>query len=159
MIKLYSVGMINTAKGDPTVIAHAEIKNGYFHTISAGKTYAPVAGDSTADQTADIRIAMNTIIGNDLYNPDAVIASAAKVNSYLLKAWEGQRLVITDDHISYGTGVNYASVTSDGATYLVANASGDLDIVTDASYYGVYLKVVDKIQYNGDAVLCEVMVG
>jgi hypothetical protein len=158
MIKLQTLGMLNVAKSDPTVIAHADIKNGYFHTISAGKTYAPVAGDSSADQTAEIRIVLQTITGDDRYDPDAVIASGDRVNSFLLKQWHSQNLIINLSDIDLGTGVNYASVTSDGTTYLVANASGNLDIVADPSYYGVYLKVIDKIQFNGDSVLAQVVV-
>jgi hypothetical protein len=47
MIKFRDIGMFATAKNDPTIKAHAEIKNGYLCSIAAGKTVA-LATDAAA---------------------------------------------------------------------------------------------------------------
>jgi CO dehydrogenase/acetyl-CoA synthase gamma subunit (corrinoid Fe-S protein) len=77
MEKLYTIGMLKTAKNDPTVIADLTdgTINGYLHTVgSDGKADAPVAGDSTTAQSIDLRIALNDITGDNTYKDGVLIA-------------------------------------------------------------------------------------
>ncbi len=162
MVALKTLGMIEKdAKSDPTVKASAEIVNGYLHTVSEdGKTVAPVAGTSSASQTADLKIALNTQVGDKQYE-EKTIASGDFVNSFGLKEWAGQDIIVNENNITYAGGVNYASVTAyvagttpTAATLFVAGTDGKFAVAnaTVAGYHKVYFKVMDKLQVGGNAV-------
>jgi hypothetical protein len=151
MVKLNSIGMFKTEKNRPTVKAHTDIDNYYLCTISDGLTVAPVVGTSTASQSDDIYIVMNTITGDNRYVAENTIASADYCNTFLVKQWENQDLIVTEDSITYESGVNYASISA-GTTNFVAGSDGKFNISVDTSYHGVYFACVEKLLYNGNAI-------
>jgi hypothetical protein len=151
MVKLNSIGMFKTEKNDPTIKAHADIANGYLCTLDGSKTKAPVAGASDATQTDDLYIVLNTIVGDNRYDAETTIASGDYCNTFIVKQWENQKLIVTTDSITFETGINYASISA-GTTKFVAGTDGKFNISTDTSYHGVYFDCVEKLQYNGDAI-------
>ena len=99
----------------------------------------------------------NTALGDDAYRDDITYAAGEYLNGFDLKAWEGQKLVIDEKHIAYGSGENYAGITA-GTTLLTINAAGKLAIAAEAPQTGVYFKVTDKTTLTGKAVKAMVMV-
>lgn len=156
MVKLETIGMYKTAKNDPTIIADGETINGAFVTKGAdGKADAPVVTD------VDLYVALNEINGDDAYNPKATIKDGEFINGYLVKAWEGQNLIVNEDNIAYASGLDYSDITA-GTTVLVAGADKKL-IIADgttivATDYGINFEVVDKVQLDGNAVKVKVVI-
>lgn len=162
MVKLWTVGMHKTAKNDPSVIAHADIVNGFIHTKDTNnKTVAPVAGSSSATQTKNLLIALNTIVGDDSYKIDTLIKKDTIVNSYYLKAWDRQQLVFNEDNISYASNTSYDDIKPK-RTIMIAHTDGKLRIADgtaiDADDYGVRFCVLKKIQFNGNAVVVKIII-
>lgn len=162
MVKLETIGMFKTAKNDPTVIADGETINGYIHTKgSDGKADAPVAGASGALQTDDLLIALNTITGDDSYDPDTKIADGAYLNSFYLAAWDHQNLIFNEDNISYATGDDYTDITA-GTTVMVAYTDGKLRIADGTTLktaeHNITFPVVKKVQLDGNAIVVKVTV-
>lgn len=161
MVKLNTIGMIaDNKKSDPTVVAHAEILNGYLHTVSEdGKTAAPAAGTSSTSQAADLKIALNTQVGDDQYADGYKITAGDKVNSFALKEWDGQNITVNETNITYETGQTYANITAyvnatTPATLFVAGTDGNFAIANEtvAGYHKVYFKTKKKVNYAGNAV-------
>jgi len=163
MVKLNTIGMIaDNKKSDPTVIASKDIFNGYLHTVSdVGKTVDPVAGTSDAAQTVDLRIALNTQLGDNANLDNYKIAKDDFVNSFALKEWSGQSITVNENNITYGSGESYASITpyvagspATDATLFVAGTDGNFQIAdsTVAGYHKIYFKTKAKVQYGGNAV-------
>lgn len=44
----------------------------------------------------------NTVVGDDAYKEDIVIPAGEKLNGYVVKAWEGQKLVVDGKHVEGG---------------------------------------------------------
>lgn len=162
MIKLETIGMFKTAKNDPTIIADGDTINGYICTKgSDGKADAPVAGTSTVKQTSNLYVALNEINGDYSYYPNTKIADGAFLNGYLLKAWDGQNLVVNEDNISYASGEDYSNIV-DGTTVMVAYTDGKLRIADGttlkAEEHAITFKVEKKVQMNGNAIVVKIAV-
>lgn len=159
MIRPYTLGMYeHSAKNDPTVIADIEAGtiNGYIHTIgSDGKADAPVLGTNTTTgkQTADLYVAINDLPGDDRYT-DGLIALGDKLNSYLLKAWDMQKVIVDSDSLT----TTYANITA-GTTVLYADTYGKLATTSNPTYFSVAFKALEKINYGGkDAIVAQIVV-
>lgn len=162
MIKLGTIGMLNTAKNNPITIADGDTINGYIFTIgSDGKADAPVAGDSTDKQTDDLYVALNVIAGDGAYDAGTKIKSGYPLNGYLIKAWEGQTLDVNEDSITYATGDDYSDIVPK-TTVMVAGTDGKLTIADGttikAEDYSITFKVIEKFQLDGNAVKVEIAV-
>lgn len=162
MVKLETIGMLKTAKNDPTVIADGETINGYIHVKgSDGKADAPTTGTSEASQTDDLLITLNTITGDNSYNPDAKIASGDFLNSFYLAAWDNQNLIFNEDNITYAEGTDYTDITA-GTTVMVAHTDGKL-IIADgttikSAEHKITFPVIKKVQLDGNAIVVKVTV-
>ena len=133
MIKIETIGMLDTAKNDPTLTHTADVKNYSFLT-----------------KDDEVYLIANTITGDKAYSPDEVIAKGDFLNAFLLKAWEGQKLVIDGKHIT-----DALSGVSVGDT-LVPQEDGTLK-KGDAK--GVCLKVTDKgVRLTEEAVKAKVVI-
>lgn len=137
MLKPYTIGMLeHTAKNNPAVVAHAEIKNGAVFTIADGKTVLPTA---TTAKGKDLWVAINTMNGDD-YGTDAKIPAGAYVNAYQLAAWEGQYLEM--DGIEAAVGDT-----------LVVNTKGAFEKATATDGYALVFKVEAVTVMNGGKAL------
>lgn len=159
MIRPYTLGMYeHSAKNDPTVLADIDAGtiNGYIHTIGTdGKADAPVLGTNTTTgkQTADLYVAINDMPGDDRYT-DALIATGAKLNSYLLKAWELQKVIVDEDSLTTAI----ADITA-GTTILYADANGKLVTNANPTYFSMGFKALEKIDFGGkDAIVAQIIV-
>lgn len=140
MIKVETLGMLDVAKVNPVLKSETDVNN-----------YSFLTSDS------DLYLISNTITGDDAYREDVVIPAGEYLNGYLVKAWEGQKLVIDDKHIAYATGKKYSDLVA-GTTLLTANADGKLAVATTAPTSGVYFKITDKCSLTGKAVKVKVIV-
>lgn len=156
MIKVRTIGMVDkNMKNDPTVKAHADIPNGYLCTVTDGKTVAPVAGASGAKQSKDLRIVMNTALG-DNHGTDITVKKNDYANTFILKEWDGQDLVFDESHITYASGKSYSDIVK--GTKLVADTNGKFAVTTDVSNYNVYFEVIDKVMFNGNGIITRIVV-
>ena len=156
MLKVKTVGMIEkSAKNNPVVKAQEKMKNGALYTVNNGKAVLPVEGTASKKQSQDLFVAINTGIGDKRYT-EFEIENGEYLNSYLLKAWEGQELVFDESHITYGENEDYSKLVVN-ETKLVAGADGNFKIAADISNYGVYFEVVEKLQFNGNAVSAKIV--
>lgn len=140
MIKCETVGMFEIAKLNPVLTSQNAVSNYTFLTDN-GIAY----------------LICNTTLGDDAYRDDVTFAAGEYLNGYNLKAWEGQKLVIDDKHIAYGSGEDYDDITA-GTTLLTIGSNGKLEIADDAPDSGVYFKVTEKTTLTGKAVKAMVMV-
>ena len=74
--------MLDTAKVNPVLTKETDVKNYSFLTIDG-----------------DLYLIANTLTGDDSNKGDAVIKKGDYLNGFLVKAWEGQKLVIDAKHI------------------------------------------------------------
>lgn len=140
MIKVETLGMLDVAKVNPVLKSETDVNNYSFLTFDG-----------------DLYLISNTITGDDAYREDIVIPAGEYLNGYLVKAWEGQKLVIDDKHIAYADNKKYADLVT-GTTLLTANADGKLTVTTTAPTTGVYFKVTDKCSLTGKAIKVKVIV-
>jgi len=159
MIRPYSLGMLeHNAKNDPTVIADIEAGtiNGYIHTIgSDGKADAPVLGTNgtTGKQTAELYVAINDLTGDERYT-DTLIAQGEKLNSFSLKAWDQQKVIVDSDSLTTA----YADITA-GSTVLYADTYGKLVTNANPTYFAVSFTALEKIDFGGkDAIVAKISV-
>jgi len=159
MIRPYTLGMFeHSAKNDPTVIADIEAGtiNGYIHTIgSDGKADAPVLGTNatTGKQTADLYVAINDLSGDARYT-DALIAKGDTLNSYLLRAWDTQKVIVDEDSLTTA----YEDITA-GTTVLYADTDGKLNTNANPTYFAIGFKALEKIDFGGkDAIVAQIVV-
>jgi hypothetical protein len=139
MIKIGSLGMYDIAKIDPTLTSQNDVANYSFITVD-GILY----------------LVMNTITGDKAYIDDAVIPAGECLNGYQVDAWLGQKLVVDEKHIAYGSGVDFDDITA-GTTLLTVANSGKLQIAQSAPQSGIYFKVTDKTVLTENAVKVKVM--
>jgi hypothetical protein len=127
----------------------------FFETINIG-----VVSDGTfANATQATHIAAQVGKGDE-NNTDFTIPSGADMRAFALADWKNKYLQVSPEHITYGTGENYASISA-GTTMLVSDASGNLVIsaaAATATGY-VYLKVTKKIEFDGNGVLGQILIG
>lgn len=140
MIKTESLGMIDVAKVNPVIKSESDVVNYSFLTVDN-----------------DVYLISNTITGDDAYKEDVTIPAGDYLNGFLVKAWEGQKLVIDEKHIKYGEGEDYAKITP-GTTVLKVDESGKLAITASAPTSGVYFIITDKTTLTGKAVKARVIV-
>lgn len=140
MIKIETLGMLDVAKVNPTLKSQSDVGNYTFITDN-GIVY----------------LVANTIVGDDSYKENCVIKAGNFLNGFAVKAWEGQKLVVDEKHIAYGSEETYASITA-GTTLLTINENGKLAIASEAPASGIYFKVTDKTILTEKAVKALVIV-
>ncbi len=135
MIKVETIGMLDVAKVNPVITSESDVKNNQF-----------------IKHEDNVYLVANTLVGDDSYREDVVIKAGEYLNGYLVKAWDGQKLVIDGKH-----------VTGDYATYsakdkvLVVGDDGKL-AVGDKPATGVYFVVTDKCTLTEKAIKVRVCV-
>jgi hypothetical protein len=140
MIKVETLGMLDIAKVNPVLKSNVAVENYSFLTSDG-----------------DLYLISNTLTGDDSYREDVSIPAGEYLNGFMVKAWEGQKLVVDDKHIAYGDSETYASLVV-GTTLLTVNEAGKLAIASSAPSTGVYFKVTDKCTLTGKAIKAKVMV-
>lgn len=124
----------HSAHNDPTVKAHANVPNGFFHIISSGSSAVPTAA-------GELWVAINTPLGDDRYLADVTIKSGDRLNSYRVKDWDGKELIVTQANVT-----DTISGLSAGDT-LKADATGKL--AAAGINTTVTFTVLEKINYFG----------
>lgn len=135
MIKVETLGMIDIAKVNPVLKSEADVANYSFLTVDG-----------------DLYLIANTLTGDDAYRDDVAIKAGEFLNGFMVKAWEGQKLVVDAKHI-VGT---YADIAVD--TFMSAGTDGKLKVEASEPTSGVYFKVTDKCRLTENAVKVKVMV-
>ena len=131
--------MYDIAKINPILTSQSDVNNYSFITVD-GVLY----------------LVMNTITGDNSYIDDTVIPAGEFLNGYQVDAWLGQKLVVDEKHIAYGSGVDFDDITA-GTTLLKVANSGKLEIAQSAPQSGIYFKVTDKTVLTENAVKVKVM--
>lgn len=150
MIKFRDLGLFATAKNDPTIKAHAEIKNGYLCSIASGKTAA--LADAATAKVAELKLAILHHDGEE-FAPDT-IAKDAYLTAFDVAAWAGQHLIVTEDHLSLAAGTaNFAALTV-GDKFVACSAAVDGDAgkfleVSAVTGYNIYFTLEAKTKLNG----------
>jgi len=85
MIKVETTGMYDVAKNNPTLVSDKEVANHSFITV-----------DNI------LYLIDNTVVGDDAYREGIVFPAGEKLNGYVVKAWEGQKLVVDGKHVEGG---------------------------------------------------------
>lgn len=150
MVKPYKIGQYEKFANGSSVKAGADVLNGSFGVVTDGVF---------TNATQATHIAQQVGKGDDNYT-DFTIPSGADLRVFELSDWEGRYLQVSPKHITYDTGENYASISA-GTTTLVSDANGNLVIdagAATATGY-VYLKVAKKIEFDGDGVLGQILIG
>ena len=141
MIRTETVGMISNCKNNP-VLTSADAVANYSFLTDDGIVY----------------LIANTLSGDDSYVDDVTFAAGEPLNGFQVDKWAGQKLVIDERHIAYGSGETFASITAN-TTLLTIDANGALAIAAEAPASGVYFKVTDKLAgVGGNKVKARVMV-
>lgn len=135
MIKIETLGMLDVAKVNPVITSENDVVNNQFITYED-----------------NAYLVANTLTGDNAYRDDVVLKAGEYLNGYLVKAWEGQNLVIDSKH-----------VTGDYATYAVAEkvlVIGEDGKLTEGEKPadGVYFVVVGKCTLTGQAIKVRVCV-
>ena len=150
MIKFRDIGLFATAKNDPTIKAHAEIKNGYLCSIAAGKTVA--LANAAAAKVAELKLALLHHDGEDF--APATIAKDAYLTAFDVAAWAGQHLIVTEDHLSLDAGTANFAALSVGDKFVACSAAvtgdaGKFLEVSAATGYNIYFTLEAKTKLNG----------
>ena len=151
MVKNYTISMFEKYNNGSSVVAGADILNGSFGVIDANGAFV------NATQATHVAMQVGKCDDN---HTDFTIPSGADMRVFELAPWTEKELQVSPEHITYGTGENYASISA-GTTTLVSDASGNLVIdaaAATATGY-VYLKVTKKIEFDGDGVLGQILIG
>lgn len=155
MIKFREIGMFATAKNDPTIKAHADIKNGYLCSIAAGKTVALATAD--AAKVAELKLALLHHDAEDFM--PATIEKDARVTVFDVASWAGQHLIVDSTHVKLAGGtaafadleVGDIFVACD-ATTSAADAGKFLEIVA-ATGYNIWFSLEAEVKLNGVAAI------
>lgn len=140
MIKVETIGMLDVAKVNPVITSESDVTNNQFIT-----------------HEDNVYLVANTLVGDDSYREDITFKAGEYLNGYLIKAWEGQKLVVDEKHIEYATDESYSDIVS-GTTLLEVNTDGKLEVVASAPASGVYFKVTDKCNLTEKAIKVLVIV-
>lgn len=151
MVKPYTISMYEKYNNGSSVVAGADVINGSFGVIDANGAFV------NATQATHVAMQVNK---NDEAYTDFTIPSGTDMRVFELADWEGKELQVSPKHITYGTSENYASISA-GTTTLVADASGNfvIDAAAATATGYVYLKVTKKIEFDGDGVLGQILIG
>lgn len=149
MVKPYTISMYEKYNNGSSVVAGADVLNGSFGVVAAGVF---------TNATQATHIAAQVGKGDDNYT-DFTIPSGADMRVFELAPWTDKELQVSPKHITYDSSENYASISA--GTTLVADASGNLVIsVGAATATGyAYLEVTKKIEFDGDGVLGQILIG
>lgn len=134
MIKCETIGMFEVAKNNPVLTAETDTENYTFVT-----------------DNGDLYLIDTIVGGDDYYKRENTIPAGEFMRGFRVADWVGQKLVIDEKHIAYGSGETYASITA-GTTLLTVNNNGKLAITADAPESGIYFKVLEKVQLTENAV-------
>lgn len=150
MTKPNRISMYEKYNNGSSVVAGADVLNGSFGVVAAGVF---------TNATQSTHIAAQIGKGDDNYT-DFTIPSGADMRAFKLSDWVGKELQVSPEHITYGTSQNYASISA-GTTMLVSDASGNLVISAGAATATgfVYLKVTKKIEFDGNGVIGQILIG
>lgn len=96
---------------------------------------------------------MNTIVGDEAYNDDAVIKAGEYLNGYQVDAWTGQKLVIDAKHVK-----DEYDQLEVGKFLKVSDEGGGLEKSDIEPTEGVYFEITDKTTLTGPAVKARVCV-
>lgn len=135
MIKVETIGMLDIAKVNPVITSESDVINNQFIT-----------------HEDNLYLVANTLLGDDAGREDVVIKAGEYLNGYLVKVWDGQKLVIDGKH-----------VTGDYSTYsvkdtvLVVGENGKL-AVGKAPASGICFVVTDKCTLTEKAIKARVCV-
>lgn len=135
MIKVETIGMLDVAKVNPVITSESDVTNNQF-----------------IKHEDNVYLVANTLVGDDTYREDVVIKAGEYLNGYLVKAWDGQKLVIDGKHV---TG-DYATYSAKD-TVLVVGEDGKL-AVGEKPASGVYFVVTDKCTLTEKAIKARVCV-
>lgn len=119
MIKVETLGMLDIVKVNPVLQHTEDVKNYSFLTVDD-----------------ELYLISNTITGDNSYREDVVIPAGEYLNGFLVRAWDGQKLVVDGKHIQ-----DKLTTLSVGDA-LEAQTDGTLKKVSKAT--GVYLVITDK---------------
>ena len=150
MIKFRELGLFATAKNDPTIKAHAEIKNGYLCSIASGKTVA--LANVAAAKVAELKLAILHHDADEV--APAKIAKDAYLTAFDVAAWAGQHLIVTEDHLSLDAGTANFAALSVGDKFVacsvaVTGDAGKFLEVSAATGYNIYFTLEAKTKLNG----------
>ena len=140
MIRIETIGQLDVAKNNPVL-----------------KSQTATANYSFITDDGDLYLIANTITGDNAYVDDNAIAAGDYLNGFLVKAWEGQKLIADEKHIAYASNKSYADIVA-GTTLMKANSDGKLEVIANAPASGVYFKVTDKVTLTEKAVKIKVIV-
>lgn len=147
MVKPYTISMYEKYANGSSVKAGADILNGSFGVVNDGVF---------VNATHATHVVLQVGKGDENHT-DFVIPSGADLRVFDLRDWVGKCLQVSPVHIKYGAGESYATITI--GTMLTSNNDGQLVIDANAATEGnVYLKVVKKIEFDGEGLLCEICV-
>jgi hypothetical protein len=138
MIKVETIGMIQNSKINPTITSQNDVENYTFLTVDG-----------------DLYLITNTVTGDNAYREGVTFKAGEYLNGYLVKAFEGEKLVVDEKHIAYGDGQDYEDIT-DGTIFTVDE--GKLKTAVSTPESGVYFKVTEKTTLTGKAVKVKVYV-
>lgn len=142
MIKVNSIGMFDVAKNNPIIQSQTAEKNYSFITYGG-----------------DLYVIMNTVVGDKSYVDDATFDAGEYLNGFLVKAWEGQELVVDKKQIKFGDGEKYSTSITAGTTIMtVDSTTKKLQIAESVPVSGVYFKVTEKCTLTEEAVKVKVMI-
>lgn len=136
MITCEVIGMLDVAKVNPVITSENDVTNNQFVT-----------------HEGNVYLVANTLVGDNSYREDVVFKSGEYLNGYLVKAWEGQNLVIDAKHIE-GEYSTYAEKDK----ILTIETNGKLKAGTKPTAGTVYLTVTDKCTLTEKAVKARVCV-
>ena len=118
MIKIETLGMLDVAKNNPTLKYDSDVSNYSFLTIDN-----------------EVYFISNTMSGDDYGKGDGVIPTGQYLNGFLVKAWEGQKLVIDGKHIEDKLSTlkvgDVLAVQSNGGLKKAASGTGVHLVITD----------------------------
>ena len=140
MIKVETLGMLEIAKNNPTITSQSAVANYSFLTVDG-----------------DVYLISNTITGDDAYKKAVTIPAGEYLNGYLVKNWDGQKLIIDETHIDYASNKSYADIVV-GTTLLTIKNNGQVEVADSAPASGIYFKVTEKTTLTGKAVKAKVIV-
>lgn len=132
MIKVDTLGMLDNAKINPVLKSDKDVANYSFIT-----------------DEGDVYLVSNTLVGDDSYKEDVTIPAGEYLNGYLVKAWEGQKLVVDGKHVTGGI----VALKKDDV--LVVAEDGTLKSGTAS---GVHFVVTEKVTLTEAAVKVKVVV-
>lgn len=140
MIKVETIGMLDVAKVNPVITSESDVTNNQFIT-----------------HEDNVYLVANTLVGDDSYREDITFKAGEYLNGYLIKAWEGQKLIADEKHIKYAESKSYSDIVA-GTTLLKVNSDGKLEVTATAPTSGVYFKVTDKCRLTEKAIKILVIV-